>query len=123
MEDGLTVVLNGSLLYPLIQIFLFTFGVIGLTHIIVDSKIMSPVRAFLQKVLPPFLYLTFECYQCSGTWAGFLVGYMIMSHNIFTILVCGFAGSFLASWAAFYLNYLEAQTMVAMDKKDNTHGS
>lgn len=120
MQEGLHLVVDGSLFFPFVQLFLFVFGVIGLTHILVDGKIFQPVRDFLKERLPASVYSVLECYQCSGTWAGVLVGLLVLTRNPFYVVVCGFAGSFLASWAAFYLNYLEAQTMMAMqdDSKD-----
>jgi hypothetical protein len=117
--EGLKVVVDGAVFFPLVQIVLFVFGVIGMTHIIVDSGIFMPVRNWLKTLLPVYIYKIVECYQCSGTWCGFVVGWMVMGDSVFTVLACGFAGSFLASWAATYLNYLEAKSIVAsLDDKE-----
>ncbi len=99
------------------RLFLFVFGTIGLAHIIVDSKIFASVREWLKKKLPDKVYWVVECYQCCGTWCGFLLALLLLSYNPFVILAGGFAGSFLASWAAFHLNYVEAKTIQAMDGK------
>jgi hypothetical protein len=113
--NSVQLLVDGALFHPFAQIVLFVLGTIGLTHIVVDSSLFAPARRWLQGKLPEKIYRVFECYQCAGTWCGFLVGWMTMSTSLWTILVCGFAGSFLASWAAFYLNYLEAKTMIAMN--------
>ncbi len=89
-------------------------AVIGLTHIIVDGAIFLPVRNLLKKFLPTGIYKLFECYQCSGTWCGFLIGYFMFGTWPLTLAV-GLAGSFVATWGATYLNYLEAQTLINLN--------
>lgn len=94
---------------------LFVVATIGLTHIIVDSTIFAPIRDFLKKTLPPKVYAVFECYQCAGTWCGFLAGLILISKSIPVIFMCGCAGSFLAVLGANFLNYLEAKSYVEID--------
>ena len=115
------VVIGDDVLWPLVQLFLFVFGTIGLTHIIVDSNLFRPARDYLRGKLPARVYSVLECYQCSGTWCGFVVALLTLSYNPLTVLVGGFAGSFLASLAAFVLNYLEANTILQPEPKDH-HG-
>lgn len=112
--NDLHFVVDGGLFMPLISVFLFMFGVIGMTHIIVDSKIFAPIRDWLQKRLPEKVSSVITCYQCTGFWCGLLTGWIVVSHDPLIDFVCGCAGSFLSSWAAFYLNYLEAQTMIKL---------
>ena len=100
------------------RLFLFVFAVIGMTHIIVDSNLFAPVRDWLKTRLPEKVYWVMECYQCCGTWCGFLLALALLSYNPLIIIAGGFAGSFLASWAAFHLNYIEARTMQAMEGKE-----
>lgn len=97
---------------------LFALAVIGLTNIMVDSSIMAPVRDYLQKILPAYVYKVFECYQCMGTWCGFICGLILISHNPLVVLMCGCAGSFLSVLAGSYLNYIEARTIVNLDNSD-----
>lgn len=99
----------------LVRIFLFVFGVIGMTHIIVDSSIMSSFRELFKKTFPPKIAAMIECYQCSGTWCGFLCGFMLFDFNIFVIFLSGCAGSFLSTLAASFLNFLEAKAVVDID--------
>jgi len=81
----------------LLNLILFCFATIGMTNIIVDSSLFSPVRDLLQKILHPKLYELFECHQCCGTWCGILCGYILISGSFPIILLCGCAGSFLSS--------------------------
>jgi hypothetical protein len=53
-----------------------------------------------------------------GTWCGFICGSMIFGFVPLTILLCGFAGSFLTILANVLLNYLEAQTFVNLGKNE-----
>lgn len=115
--NDMHIIVDGSVLMPFMSIFLFLFGVIGLTHIVVDSKLFEPVREWLKARLPDKLSSVLTCYQCTGFWSGMLTGLIVVSHNVFVVFVCGCAGSFLSSWAAFYLNYLEAQTMIKLNEQ------
>src|SRR5262249_32769390 len=96
------------------NLILFCIAVIGATHIIVDGKIFQPVRDFVVKYLPAKLSELLSCYQCCGTWMGFLLGFLISGPDIIKIFLCGCSGSFLSSWGAIYLNYLEAQTIISL---------
>lgn len=100
-----------------LQLFLFAFGTIGMTHIIVDSSLFAPVRDWLKRVMPEYISKVFNCYQCCGTWCGFLAGAITLTYNPFLLLLCGCAGSFLSYLAAIYLTYLEAQSVVNIPDK------
>jgi hypothetical protein len=94
------------------ELFLFTFGVIGMTHIIVDSSIFAPVRDWMKNHIFERIYRLFECYQCTGAWCGSLLGAFLISHDPWAIFAAGCAGSFLATFAATFLNYLEARSII-----------
>lgn len=101
------------------NVILFCLATIGLCLIIVDSVIMQPVRNWLKTKLPHNIYSIFECYQCSGTWCGFLMGWIFVSNSPFIIFGCGCAGGFLGTVSAMFLSYLEAQTIINLgDDKD-----
>lgn len=101
------------------KIFIFVTAVIGLTHIIVDpATIIQPFRNLIDKFGPEWLKKLFSCYQCCGTWIGFLCGYILISNDPFLIFMCGMSGSFLSTWAATYLNYLEAQSIVNINEEE-----
>lgn len=95
---------------------LFMLSAVGMTFIIVDSTIMEPVRLRLKQILPEYIYKVFECYQCSGFWCGIISGLILLTHNIFELILCGCAASFLSVLFANILNYLEINTSVDIDK-------
>lgn len=98
------------------KIFLFATAVIGFTHIIVDpATIAQPFRNLIDKYANSWLKKLFSCYQCCGTWIGFICGYILISQDPFIVFLCGMSGSFLSTWGATYLNYLEAQSIVDLE--------
>jgi hypothetical protein len=100
------------------SLVLFACAVIGLTNIVVDpASIMLPFREFVEKNCPKWLNKVFSCYQCFGTWAGFLCGYLILDQRPFIVFMCGMAGSFLATMSATYMNYLEAKSIVGVEQE------
>lgn len=112
------------------ELVFFAFASIGLTHIIVDSKIAMPVRNFFDKRLPSYISSAIHCYQCSGFWCGLVSGMICFwpvvyslhwFHVIFYFIAAGWAGSFLGNFSAIYFNYLDAQSLINLpddDKKD-----
>lgn len=95
-----------------VNLLLFSVAVIGMTHIVVDSTIVELPKQFLKKILWKKLYSMLDCYQCAGTWCGFLCGAMLISHNPIIIFFCGCAGSFLAQWGIALINCLEAKALL-----------
>jgi hypothetical protein len=102
----------------IINIVLFVFGTIGLTHIIVDSAIMQKPRDWLRAILPTYIFQVFECYQCCGTWVGFLCGWLCFGLGFKEIFLGGMAGSFLAYLSAALLTCLEANSIVDAPKEE-----
>lgn len=95
----------------------FALATVGLTNIIVDpATIMKPFRDFVDARMPKFVSNLFSCYQCSGTWVGFLCGYIIVSHEPLTVFLCGMAGSYLSTMSAAYMNYLEAKSIIGVEE-------
>lgn len=92
---------------------LFILGVIGMTHILVDSEIMEPVDGWVKSKSDKhwlILYVhraLFECHQCSGFWCGVVLGPMLVSFNPLVVFACGCAGSFLADLGKLLLDWLE----------------
>ena len=98
------------------RLALFGLAVVGLTNIIVDpASIARPLREYVEKNCPSWLDKLLSCYQCSGTWSGFLLGYLLVGTDLGTVFACGMAGSFLATISATYLNYLEAQSILGVE--------
>ncbi len=102
------------------EFLLFVVSVIGMTHIIVDGSIMGWFRDGIKSLASwvgyPHLGGVVDCYLCCGTWCGFLMGLIWISYNPFKVLACGFAGGFLANFAAVVLNWIEAQTIVQLEE-------
>lgn len=126
------------------EIVLFVAGSIGLAHIMVDGKILLPLRNWLANPVlpwwlgwlsyaPEFLKSFFKwfvgkasemitCHQCAGLWAGLLVGLLAFRDlSFWQWLACGFAGSFLSMFIAIYYNYLEAQTIIKLPPEEPTN--
>lgn len=98
------------------RIVIFALATVGLTNIIVDpATIMIPVRDFIDKHMPAPVVKLVSCYQCSGTWVGFLCGYLIVSKEPEVVFLCGMAGSYLSTMSVTYTNYLEARSIVAVE--------
>jgi hypothetical protein len=109
---------------------LFAFGSIGMAHIIVDGSILESfrdfVKSFTKKINLPKLGEIVECYMCSGTWAGFFMGYIVYGYfinnitlSILTTFACGCAGGFLSNLAAMILNYIESATIINLPEQKN----
>jgi hypothetical protein len=60
-----------------------------------------------------------DCYLCSGTWCGFLMGYIWISKEPLEVFACGCAGGFLANIAAVIVNWFEAATLVNLPSEKN----
>lgn len=107
-------------MFSLSSLILFVLSVIGFTHIIVDpATIAKPFRNFVEKYCFSWLNKLFSCYQCCGTWIGFICGYVLISKEPAVVFLCGMAGSFISTWAATYLNYLEAQSILNIKDEDD----
>lgn len=95
---GLTAVVLGF-----IGLYTFKFGFVGFPY-------------FLGLLALCLLWLDFggvvDCYLCSGTWAGFLMGYVWLTNDPMQIFACGCAGGFISNLAAMVLNWIEASTIV-----------
>lgn len=99
------------------RMVLFALATVGLTNIIVDpAAIMQPVRDLIDKRCHPWIRKLVSCYQCSGTWVGFLCGYLVVGQEPSTVFLCGMAGSYLATISATYTNYLEARSIVGVEE-------
>jgi len=87
------------------DILLFAFAVIGLTHIIVDSRIFESPREWI-KSRDAWIFKkateAIECYQCSGFWCGLFCGLIFVSPasifvSILWVFLSGCAGSFFST--------------------------
>jgi hypothetical protein len=101
------------------SVLIFSFAVIGLTNIIVDpAAIFAPIRELIDKSGIKWLSKLVSCYQCTGTWAGFLCGSLVFGTDPAIIFCSGMAGSFLATFSAIYANYLEARSILGVGEDE-----
>lgn len=99
------------------SVIIFAFSVIGMTNIIVDpAAIFAPIRNWIDGLGIGWLSKLFSCYQCTGTWAGFICGFFIFGIDPLIIFCCGMSGSFLATFSATYMNYLEAKSILGVEE-------
>lgn len=97
------------------NLILFVFATIGLTNILVDSRLFDPVRCWLQTILPTKVYEVLECHQCTGFWCGMLCGLVLLSLNPIAIFMCGCAGSFLSAFAYIIMEFILSKTEFTID--------
>jgi hypothetical protein len=91
------------------SLWIFIIGVIGITHIIVESKLLKPVREWIKPRFPK-LYELLTCYQCSGFWVGLICGipyYTLCWQLIFWLFLFGGMGSILSVIAATVLDRIQ----------------
>ncbi len=88
------------------NLILFSLGVVGMTHIIVDSQIIEPVYEWIRPRLPVVAHMM-DCYQCAGFWCGIALGLALLSYRPCIVFAAGCAGSFLAQLGWLVLDALE----------------
>jgi hypothetical protein len=104
------------------------FGVIGITHIIVDpATIMQPFRDWSNKNMPQWFNKLVGCYQCCGFWIGAIFACFMYDLNSWCYLPIlffagGGLGSVLSTLMAAVMNWLEANSIIdlgddVVDKK------
>ncbi len=108
-------------------LFLFCFGSIGVTHIIVDGEIFRPVKEILSKKAPAFLNKLLSCYQCTGFWVGLFFSIFLycdfnyLLKTFVVLLLAGGASSCLSYFWALMLTYLEANSIIRIDQNVEQH--
>jgi hypothetical protein len=101
----------------MVLFLLFAFGVVGMSHIIIEGSIFSKPREFLKDHLPATLYSLFECYQCCGFWCGILGGLICFEPTLGQVFLAGCAGSLLSNLAAQATALMEAVTIWNLSEK------
>ena len=134
----------------MVDFLIFCMATVGLTAILVDGKIFSPFREWLEsrvhvqeerqqanivrdgkkrRTWSGFLLDILTCYQCCGFWSGLFCGlfltvsrfeYIFYARNpspfVFLaplfLLLCGLAGSFLATVYLMIVELVFAKTML-----------
>ena len=105
----------------LASVLLFLIASAGMALILVDGKIMAPLRNYINN-RPNLIYLRdiIECYQCCGFWTGIITGLVMFGitsvWSLFFLIVCGCAGSYASMWAAGHLGYLDTLANVDLEE-------
>lgn len=85
----------------MIEMLFFALATIGLTNILVHGRILDLIHIGSKSVRQwmhsaKWSQELFECYECTGFWAGLICGLMLVSHQWWLVLASGFAGSVIA---------------------------
>lgn len=85
----------------MIPFIMFCLATIGLTNILVHGSILNLIKIFGRSIrgwmqFSEWSKTLFECYECTGFWAGMVCGYLFMYQQWYLVLMCGFAGSVIA---------------------------
>lgn len=101
----------------------FCFASIGLTNIMVHGTIFDVIklRPWLKEKMKPEHFQVFECYECSGFWAGMFCGLFFLPFGWYLLLpVCGFTGSFLGKTYTDLMLYVESKIDFEIGSHDET---
>lgn len=101
-------------------LILFALATVGLTNILVHGVIFDHIKIAGRSVRQWMHYWDwskslFTCYECTGTWAGFLCGWLVVSSHWSMILACGFAGAFLSAWNNLLFEWLNSKIEFIFD--------
>lgn len=104
----------------MIALILFALSTIGLTSILVHGVILDSIKIYGRSIRKWMHYWNwseslFSCYECTGTWAGFFCGWLVVSHHWSIVLACGFAGGLLATWNNLIFEYINSKIEFVID--------
>lgn len=108
----------------MITLVFFALATIGLTNIVVHGVIFDlikiagkSVREWVQSA--NWSKQLFECYECTGFWAGLICGWLIVSNQWWLVLTCGFAGSVIAQTFTDLVYLLRSKIEFEVDEADH----
>jgi len=105
------------------ELLWFALATIGLTNIMVHGKILDVIglRPWLREHMRPDYFQVFECYECSGFWAGLICGLFFLSpYHWWLLPICGFAGSAIAQTYTDVLYWLRSKTEFEVSDAEET---
>jgi hypothetical protein len=104
-------------------VLLFVMATIGLTNILVHGKVLDDehlkVRSWLKRRLKRFGDML-DCYECSGWWAGLLMGLLLVSCNPLIFLPCAFAGAAMGHFYSTVAYLIESKTDFVVETFDES---
>jgi len=85
----------------MITLTMFILATIGLTNILVHGKVLDLIKIGDKSLrgwmkTPSFLGEMLDCYECTGFWAGLLMGLIFFWGSWLFVLTAAFAGSVVA---------------------------
>jgi uncharacterized Tic20 family protein len=86
---------------------LFVTAAIGLSHIIADSSIISPVKVWLSNKGWTKIVDMMNCYQCNGFWSGVFIYMLYLASPYLNLLVWAFAISLVSPLVGYVKLMLE----------------
>lgn len=103
-------------------LFLFALATIGLTNVLVHGAILDDehlkIRSWLKSRLGRFGDL-FNCYECTGWWAGLIMALILVSWRPNIFLPCAFAGAALGHLYTLLTNFIESHTAYELTGDDH----
>jgi len=107
---------------------LFALATIGLTNILVHGRILDvikigsmSVREWLNTI--SFIQEVLECYECTGFWAGLLVGTFFWWPHWWLFPLYAFAGSVLAQTYTDVMYLLRSKVEFELPEENNAEES
>ena len=106
------------------KLFLFVFGTIGLSNILVHGKILDLIKIFGKSIrqwltTPKFLGELLGCYECTGFWSGLIIGsYFYDQSRWYDIFLYGFSGSVLSQFYSELIYLLRSKTDFVVEDDD-----
>lgn len=108
-------------------LILFALATIGLTNLVVHGKIFELVgiKPFLRRHMSADWFSLFECYECTGFWAGLICGSLIVVNldDWYLVLACGWAGSVLAQTYNVFIFWLNSKVEFEIGDEDGSSTS
>ena len=104
----------------MITLILFLLATIGLANILVHGRILDVVKIFGRSIRGWMGYWDwskqlFDCYECTGFWAGLICGITIMSQEWHMVLMYGFVGSVVAQTFTDFIFWLRGLTQYEVE--------
>lgn len=103
-----------------LSFLMFVLATIGLTNILVHGAILDHIVVSGRSVRKWLHYWKwseslFNCYECTGTWSGFICCALLVSTDLATILACGFIGGLLSSWNNLLFEWVNSKIEFVID--------
>jgi hypothetical protein len=104
---------------------LFVLSTIGLTNVLVHGAIFDDqhlkVKSWIKSRLGKYSDLL-DCYECTGWWAGLIMGLTLVSHHFTIFIPCAFAGAMLGNLYSLLTMYIESNTAYEVSEDSDESG-